>query len=164
MPRIRQIKSTAMAAASQAYAAATDGRNLIADIVDGLLLKLIPLKGLASFIAKAILSIINIILAIFWSKMPLSGKTAVDTEKAITDALMWLEGLKEIPIGFAPDFTYDNYPDVGKTYKLVNGPHHDKNWTCKKEMQRIVTFTDGSTYEWDGFNPVWIPDEAETPE
>lgn len=35
MPRIRQIKQQAWAAAQQAYAAASDGRSLIADLADG---------------------------------------------------------------------------------------------------------------------------------
>lgn len=163
MPRIFQIKQTAMAAAQQAYGAATDGRNLIADIVDGMLLKMIPLKGLASFLAKLVISVANILLAMIWSKMPLTGQTSEDTEKKITESLLWLEGLQEIPIGFAPDFQYDNFPQKGRQYKLVGGPHDGKPWTCKKDRQKMVTFTDGTTYQWDGFNPVHIPDEPEIP-
>jgi len=155
-----------MAAAQQAYAAASDGRNLIADIHDGALLKAKPLKGFARFLAKTLTTFASVLVTVLVNKIKAGlGTDEGDIETTLAERFAWMDKMQEFPLAFMYDIRYDNYPTLGKRYKLVGGPWDGKYWTCGKEQQKKVKFTDGSWYEWDGYNVVYVqPLEAGEPE
>lgn len=165
MLRIRHIKQTAMTAAQQAYAAASDGRSLIADIADGALLKAKPLPGFAKFAAKIIVSFIGILIDAMLSTFRFKhDEDRQGAENYIAERLAWMEELSEFPIAATFELGYDNFPAVGTTYRLVDGPWKGYTWKCTREREKRARFKGGAWYEWDGYNMVFVePPEEESP-
>lgn len=145
MPTIRQIKQKAWAAAVEAYAAASDGRSLIADFADGFGVRFRLLKGTSVFTTRLVESgakyLLDSLLFAMTKVLPALGVR----QRPVLD-LAWLEG-QEVPVSVYIDPTVDTYPTEAAPF--IGGPYDGRVFTVE-DGKTDVTLVGGHRYVWDG--------------